>query len=280
MRNPGSYSMTTKAADQFATFKAGQREAWTSFVPVEITTTPPAAQLVKFAQVSAGQRVLDVACGTGVVAVTAALRGAKACGLDLTPALLERAKKNAQIAGVNVEFVEGDAEALPYPDASFDVVVSQYGHMFAPRPALAMSEMLRVLKRGGRIAFSTWPPEHFTGRMFALVARHMPPLPPDADATAPPPLWGDPNVVRKRLGSAVTDLKFAQDALVAPALSLAHFRAAQEATIGPLTKLVESLKGDADQLAQLRAEFDALAVDIFEENTIRMPYLMTRATKV
>ena len=270
----------TKTADQFAAFKAAQREAWTSFVPVEITTTPPAAQLVKFAQVSAGQHVLDVACGTGVVVITAALRGAKACGPDLTPALLERAKKNAQIAGVNVEFVEGDAEALPYPDASFDVVVSQFGHMFAPRPALAMSEMLRVLKRGGRIAFSTWPPEHFTGRMFALVARHMPPLRPDADAPAPPSLWGDPNVVRERLGSAVTDLKFAQGTLVAPALSLAHFRTAQEATIGPLTKLVESLKGDAERLAKLRAEFDALAVDIFEENTIRMPYLMTRATKV
>src|ERR1700733_6989364 len=280
MRNPGSYSMTRKAADRFAIFKAAQREAWASFVPVEITTTPPAAQLVKFAQVSAGQRVLDIACGTGVVAITAALRGAKACGLDLTPALLERAKKNAQIAGVNVEFVEGDAEALPYPDASFDVVVSQYGHMFAPRPALAMSEMLRVLKRGGRIAFSTWPPEHFTGRMFALVARHMPPLPPDADAPAPPPLWGDPNVVRERLGAAGTDVKFAPDPLVPPALSLAHFRAAQEATIGPLTKLVESMKGDAEKLAKLRAEFDALAADIFEENTIRMPYLMTRATKV
>src|ERR1700684_1484607 len=130
MRGRRSRAMTTKAADQFATFKAAQREAWTSFVPVEITTTPPAAQLVKFAQVSAGQRVLDVACGTGVVAVTAALRGAKACGLDLTPALVERAKKNAQIAGVNVEFIEGDAEALPYPDASFDVVLSQFPTIF------------------------------------------------------------------------------------------------------------------------------------------------------
>jgi SAM-dependent methyltransferase len=271
--------MTTKT-DQFATFKVTQREAWRSFIPVEITTTPPAAQLVKFAQVSAGRRVLDIACGTGVVAITAALRGAKACGLDLTPTLLERGKRNAEIAGVEVEFVEGDAEALPYPDASFDVVLSQFGHIFAPRPAVAISEMLRVLKRGGRIAFSTWPPEHFTGRMFALIARHLPPLPPDADAPAPPPLWGDPNVVRERLGSAVTDLKFAQDTLVAPALSLAHFRAAQEATIGPLTKLVESLQGDPERLAKLRAEFDALAADIFEENTIRMPYLMTRATKV
>jgi SAM-dependent methyltransferase len=271
--------MTTQSADRFATFKAAQRESWTSFVPVEITTTPPAAQLVKFAQVSAGQRMLDVACGTGVVAVTAALRGAKACGLDLTPALIERAKKNAQIAGVDVEFIEGDAEALPYPDAAFDVVLSQFGHIFAPRPGVAISEMLRVLKPGGRIAFSAWPPEHFTGRMFAFVARHSPPPPPGTEAPAPPPLWGDPNVVRERLGGSVTDLKFARDTLVAPALSLAHFRAAQEATIGPLMKLVASAANDPGKLAQLRAEFDALATDIFEENTVRMPFLMTRATK-
>ena len=272
--------MTTQAVDPFAKFKAAQREGWSSFVPVEIITTRPAATLVKFARVGAGQRVLDVACGTGVVAVTAALRGAKVCGLDLTPALIERANKNAKIAGVEVEFVEGDAEVLPYPDASFDVVLSQYGHMFAPRPAVVVKEMLRVLKSGGRIAFSTWPPEHFTGRMFAFVARHMPPPPPGTEPPAPPALWGDPNVVRERLGSAVTDLKFARDTLAAPALSLAHFRAAQEATIGPLTKLIKSLQNDPAKLAQLRAEFDALAADVFDENTISMPFLMTRAVKV
>jgi SAM-dependent methyltransferase len=151
--------------------------------------------------------------------------------------------------------------------------------MFAPRPAVAVKEMLRVLKPGGRIAFSTWPPEHFTGRMFAFVARNMPPPPAGAEPPAPPPLWGDPNVIRERLGASVKDLKFARDTLVVPALSLAHFRAAQEKTIGPLTKLVASLQDNPDKLKQLRAEFDALATDIFEENTIRMPFLMTRATK-
>lgn len=272
--------MTIATADPFAKFKAAQREGWASFVPVEIMTTPPAAKLVKFAEVSAGQHVLDIACGTGVVAITAARCGAKVCGLDLTPVLLERAKKNAHIAGVDVEFLEGDAEALPYPDASFDVVLSQFGHIFAPRPAVAVKEMLRVVKHGGRIAFSTWPPEHFTGRMFALIARHMPPPPPGVDQPAPPPLWGDPNVVRERLGASVTDLKFARDTLVTGALSVAHFRSAQEATIAPLTKLVDSMKNDPAKLARLRAEFDALAADIFEENTIRMPFLMARATKV
>jgi SAM-dependent methyltransferase len=272
--------MTTASADPFARFKAAQREAWASFVPVEITTTPPAAKLVKFAEVGEGQKVLDVACGTGVVAATAARRGAKVSGLDLTPVLIERARKNASIAGVEIDFIDGDAEALPYTDASFDVVLSQFGHIFAPRPAVALKEMLRVLKPGGRIAFSTWPPEHFTGRMFAFIARHQPPLPPGADAAAAPPLWGDPNVVRERLGAMVTNLDFARDTLVAPALSLQHFRAAQEATIGPLTKLIASLANDPGKLAQVRAEFDDLAANIFEDNTVRMPFLMSRATKL
>jgi SAM-dependent methyltransferase len=267
-------------ADPFEKFKAAQREGWSSFVPVEIMTTPPAAKLVKFAEVTAGQRVLDVACGTGVVAITAARAGGKVSGLDLTPKLLERARENAAIAGVDVDFVEGDAEALPYPDASFDVVLSQYGHMFAPRPTIAVREMLRVLKPGGRVAFSTWPPEHFTGSLFALIARNMPPPPAGTEPAAAPPLWGDPNVIRERLGGAVKDLKFARDTLVAPALSLMHFRAAQERTIGPLTKLVASLQNDPARLKQLRSDFDALAVDIYDENTIRMPFLMTRATKV
>ena len=271
--------MKSADTDPYASFKAAQREGWSSFIPVETITTPPAAKLVRFAQVQPGDRVLDVGCGTGVVAVTAARRGAKVSGLDLTPALIERARKNADIAGVGVEFTEGDAEALPYPDASFDVVLSQFGHIFAPRPAAALREMLRVLKQGGRIAFSTWPPEHFMGRMFAFIARNMPPPPPSVEPPAPPQQWGDPNIIRERLDAAVKDLKFARDTLVAPALSIQHFRAAQESTIGPLIKLVASLQNDPEKLAGLRAEFDAMAADVFEENAIRIPYLMTHAIK-
>lgn len=271
--------MTSAGTDPFAKFKEAQREGWSSFGPVEIMTTMPAAKLVKFAQVKAGQRVLDVACGSGVVALTAARRGAKASGLDLTPALLERARENAGVAGVEVAFSEGDAEALPYPDGSFDVVLSQFGHMFAPRPAVVTGEMLRVLKRGGRIAFSTWPPEHLVGGMFAFIARNMPPPPAGAEQPDAPALWGDPNVIRERLGSAVTDLQFARDTMVAPALSIAHFCAAQERTIGPLAKLVAALQNEPAKLAKLRAELEAMAEEAYEDNAIRVPFLMTRATK-
>jgi SAM-dependent methyltransferase len=272
--------MNTVDADPFANFKAAQREAWAVFAPVEIFTTVPAAKLVKFAQVASGQKVLDVACGTGVVAVTAARRGANVSGLDLTPVLIERARHNANVAGVDIDFIDGDAEALPYPDASFDVVLSQFGHIFAPRPAVALREILRVLKVGGRVAFSTWPPEHFTGRMFTFIARYLPPPPPGIEPPAPPALWGDPNVVRERLGALVTDLTFDRGTLVMPALSLAHFRRAQEKTIGPLTKIVASLENDPAKLTQLRAEFEEMARDIYDDNAIHMPFLMTRATKV
>src|SRR6185437_12640190 len=164
-----SKTKSVAAGDPFVGFKAVQREAWALFAPLEAVTMVPAAKLVKFAGITAGQRVLDVACGTGVVTVTAARRGASASGLDLSPVLLERARRNAEIAGVTIDFTEGDVEALPYADASFDVVTSQFGHIFAPRPAIAIGEMLRVLKPGGTIAFNTWPPELFVGKQIDLL---------------------------------------------------------------------------------------------------------------
>src|SRR3954463_8643272 len=126
--------------DPFAELKNRQREMWASFTPTAMFTTPVAAHLVKFAGIAAGESVLDVATGTGVVAVTAARAGARVTGLDLTPALLEQARENARIAHLDIVWTEGDAEKLPYPDRSFDVVTSQFGHMFAPRPDVAVAE--------------------------------------------------------------------------------------------------------------------------------------------
>ena len=263
--------------DPLQQFKESQKQGWSHFAPLESITTVTAARLVKHAGIRPGQRVLDVACGTGVVAVTAARLGAKVTGLDLTPALLERARENAAIAEVSIDWHEGDAEQLPFDNESFDVVVSQYGHMFAPRPDVALGEMLRVLKKGGTIAFSTWPPELFVGRTFTLVASYMPPPPP---GVSPPPQWGDPNIVRERLGQAVTDIVFDRGTMLIPALSPQHHRLNFERTAGPVIKLVEMLAPtDPEKLGAFRRQYDALVAQYISDNVAHQGYLMTRATK-
>lgn len=264
--------------DPFESFKAAQKKGWAHFAPLEHHTIPAAARLVKRAGVRPGQNVLDVCCGTGVVSITAARLGARVTGLDLTPELLERARQNARIANVDIGWHEGDVEKLPFADASFDMVLSQYGHMFAPRPEVAIAEMLRVLKPGGTIAFSTWPPELFVGRMFALTAGYMPPPPP---GVSPPPQWGDPNIVRQRLGAAVKDIFFDRAVMQAFALSPAHHRAVMEKAAGPMVHLVAELSKSApEKLAEFRRRYDTLTEEYFEDNIIRQDYLITRATKL
>jgi ubiquinone/menaquinone biosynthesis C-methylase UbiE len=268
----------TMTMDPLVQFKEMQKQGWKHFAPLEDVTMSGAVRLVRFAGVRAGQRVLDVACGTGVVAITAARAGAKVSALDLTPQLLERARENATIAGVEIDWREGDAEALPYRDGEFDVVLSQFGHMFAPRPDVATAELLRVLKKGGTLAFSTWPPELCIGRIFSLVGRYMPPPPP---GVSPPVQWGEVTVVRDRLGAAVKDLTFDRGTLHAPALSPQHHRWVTERTAGPILKLVESLAGsDPAKLDAFRREYDVIAADYFGDNEVRQTYLMSRAVKV
>jgi SAM-dependent methyltransferase len=212
------------------------------------------------------------------VSVTAARVGAQVTGLDLTPELLERARQNSHIAGVEIDWVEGDVEKLPFANVIFDVVLSQFGHIFAPRPDVAIAEMLRVLKPGGTIAFSTWPSELYVARIFALTAAYMPPPPP---GVSPPTLWGDPNIVRQRLGAAVKDIVFDRATMLVPALSPQHVRSVTERTAGPLVKLVELLEADDPaKLATFRREYDAILSEYYEDNIVRQDFLMTRATKM
>jgi len=269
---------TATSADPFEKFKAMQREGWAHFGPLALFTTPTAARLVRFAGIQPGQRLLDVGSGTGVVAITAARLGARVTASDLTPELLEQSRENARICGVPLEWHEADVERLPFPDAHYDVVLSQFGHMFAPRPDVAIAEMLRVLKPGGTIAFSTWPPDTFVGRMFQLSARYAPPPPPGA---SPPWQWGEPSLVRERLGERVRDLVFERDLMLSNSLSPQHTRAMTERTAGPVAKLVRSLEeNDPATLARFRAEFDAITEQYFEHNMVRQSYLMTRAVKL
>lgn len=263
--------------DPIAKMKEAAREGWSGFVPFESTTGSVAPRLVNFARVQSGARVLDVACGTGVVALTAARLGATVTGADLTPALVERARVNAELSQLKVDFHEADVEDLPFADASFDFVLSQFGHMFGPRPGVAIAEMLRVLAPGGTIAFSTWPPSHLTGRMFLVMGKYAP-APPEG---VPSPIaWGDPDTVRERLGAAVRDLHFEHGVMQFQALSPRHMRLFLESNAGPFQALVQSLSDSPDQLAALRAELDELIASYFHENIVRQEFLMSRATKV
>ena len=141
-------------------------------------------------------RVLDIACGTGRVTLPLARRGATVTGLDMMPHLLEKALARAASEGLNIRFDEGFAETLPYPDGSFDVLVSMFGIMFSPLPATVASEMARVLRPGGRLALANWTPSGFGGKMSAVVGRYLPPLP---QGTISPFLWGEDATVRDRL---------------------------------------------------------------------------------
>jgi ubiquinone/menaquinone biosynthesis C-methylase UbiE len=145
-----------------------------------------------------GMKVLDVACGTGNQSLPAARAGAEVTGLDIAPNLLEQGRKRAQAEGLKIEFIEGDAEQLPQSAATFDVVMSMFGAMFAPRPDKVASELLRVCRPGGFVSMGNWTPDGFVGKMFAVTAKHAPP-PPGVPA---PVLWGDARTVAERFSAA------------------------------------------------------------------------------
>lgn len=264
-----------QTSDPFSQFKANQKIGWGLFAPLEAITIPAAAKLVDFAEINSSHSVLDCACGTAVVGITAARKGARVKALDLAPALLEQAKANSALAGTEIEFTEGDIEALPYADASFDVVVSQFGHMFAPRPEIAIKEMLRVLKPGGRVAFSTWPNDHFVGLMFGLVGHYIPAPPGVPPSTA----WGDTSFVRERLAGATKDLSFDRSFILVPSLSPQHNRDLFEKTAAPLIKLTNDLKTDPTKLSTFRSELEKLIIRYTKDNVLHQHYLLSRATK-
>jgi SAM-dependent methyltransferase len=157
---------------------------------------PGAESFVARMGLEPGARVLDIACGTGNVTIPLARRGLVVTGLDMTPRLLEEARERAAGEGLNIRFDEGFAETLPYPDASFDVVVSMFGIMFSPIPETVASEMARVLSPGGRLALASWTQSGFSGKMSSIVGQYLPPPPPGAIS---PFLWGEEATVRGRL---------------------------------------------------------------------------------
>ena len=262
--------------NDFPELKEKAKKTWSDFASMENFTGVAAPKLVRFGGVSPHSRVLDVACGTGVVALTAARSGGKVTGADLTPELIARARENNKILGLDIDFHEADVEDLPFKTESFDIVLSQFGHIFAPRPEVALKEMLRVLKPGGTIAFSSWPPELFMGQFFQINAKYGPPLPQGASA---PVQWGSVETIKGRLQDTVHDLSFDRHKLEMPGLSVTHIRTNFEKGAGPLKRMVEAFSEDPEKLLNLRNEIDRAISEYFDNNILRMDFLMSKAKK-
>ncbi|HEX5228089.1 MAG TPA: class I SAM-dependent methyltransferase [Bryobacteraceae bacterium] len=185
--------------------KKRMRATWSAgdFGQIARFTEKSAEEFVDRLNLSSGARVLDVACGTGNLAIPAARKGAQVTGADIAANLLAQARERAAAEKLNAVFEEGDAEQLPYPNAHFDVVMTMFGAMFGPRPDVVAAELASVCKAGGRIAMANWTAQGFIAEQFALGNRYAP-APPGIPA---PVQWGDEQVVRQRLGSYVSDIQ-------------------------------------------------------------------------
>jgi SAM-dependent methyltransferase len=264
--------------------KARHRAMWASGdypSMVETFLLPLGPRLVDASGIRPGMRVLDVGAGTGNASIPAALRGADVVASDLTPELLESGRARAQAAGVELEWVEADAEALPFEDASFDVVISAIGVMFAPFHQVAADELVRVCRPGGTIGLLSWTPEGMLGALFRTMGPFAPPPPAGAQS---PPLWGSAEHLRQLFGDRLQLSSQQRDVLEVTAFEEprdygAHFKARYGPTIAVRANAAKNGRAE---------EFDA-ALDAFcdewnrgagEQARFEMEYLLSVGTRV
>jgi SAM-dependent methyltransferase len=234
--------------------------------------------LVEATRLGPGDHVLDVAAGSGNVAIPAAATGAHVIATDLTPELLDQGRVDADAAGVNLAWEVADAEHLPYGDDTFDAVTSCVGVMFAPHHQAAADELVRVCRPGGRIGLISWTPTGFVGQLFATMKPFVAPPPPGAQ---PPPLWGDIDHVRGLFGDRVTDLRASQQLLDAGELAdPVAFRDYFKQNYGPTIAAYRGLAGDPARTAELdEALLDLVRRFRTPEGAVAWEYLLLVATK-
>lgn len=245
--------MTTNI--DYAAITERQKATWSEgdFNVIALAVMAASEAVVSAVDVHAGERVLDIACGSGNAALIAARRNADVTGIDYVPALVERAKMRAQAEGTKVDFRVGDAQELPFPDGSFDVVVSVFGVMFAPDQQRAARELLRVTRPGGRIGVVSWMPEEFGGDFFRTHGKYLPPPP----GLAPPVRWGSEAGVRELFGSNAAALSFERLTFCQHYRSEAHALETFRTYFGPTRKVLASLEPSR------HADFEGELLDVF-----------------
>jgi ubiquinone/menaquinone biosynthesis C-methylase UbiE len=259
--------------------KEGQRKMWSigDYPDIALRIAEVGERVVERAGAGPGETLLDVATGSGNVAIPAAQRGASVTGLDLTPALLEAARRRAADVGVDVRWIEGDAEELPFEDDSFDRVTSSFGVMFAPRHEQAAGELSRVARPGGTITFTAWTPEGLNGRMFMTVGSYMPAPPPELK---PPVMWGNEDHVRSLFADTGAELTFERRMVTFTHDSPESWIEYNERVLGP-TIMAKAALEPQGRWNDLKDELTALYRDNNEadDGTFRMQaeYLLTVA---
>ena len=274
-------STSPSTSDADTALKARHRAMWAlgDYHAVATEVIPDLGPvLVEATHLGPDDHVLDVAAGSGNVAIPAAATGAHVVASDLTPELLDQGKADAEAAGVSLEWQVGDAEHLPFDDNMFDAVTSCVGVMFAPHHQEAADELVRVCRPGGRIGLISWTPTGFIGQLFATMKPYVAPPPPGAQ---PPPLWGDIEHVRGLLGDRVTDVQASQQLLNAGDLSdPVAFREYFKRNYGPTIAAYRGLAEDSERTAEL----DQALLDLVErfrtaDGKVEWEYLLVIATK-
>lgn len=248
-------SLSVAAQPDLLALKGVQHQIWSSgdYGRIAWITVPLADELIAAIDLAPGRTVLDVATGTGHVAIAAARAFCPTTGIDYVPGLVDTAAARAAAEGLDVTFEVGDAEALPYRDDRFDYVLSAIGTMFTANHQQTADEMVRVCRPGGRIGMANWTPSGFVGRMLQTVGRHVSP----PAAALPPTRWGDPGVVADLFAAHVDDLRTWTGSVRQRFLSTEHFADFFIANYGPTLKAAAKL--DPTQRAAFRADLIALA---------------------
>lgn len=239
---------------------------------------PVSARLTRLVNLQTSDSVLDVACGYGNTAITARMAGAEVTGIDITPKLLALAKEEEKTAGINgIVWKEGDVEDLPFEDEAFDIVLSTFGHIFAPNQELAGKEMVRVLKKGGRLGFTSWPPELSVGKLSEIVSKYNPFLPCEAFS---PYNWGMPDKVKPLL-PGIREIFFERSTIDVPVLSPNHYWQDTITKAGFMIKVIEALRkqNDKKKIELFKKEYVKTLEQYISENVLRLGYLIVVAKK-